>query len=103
MHADVLFLSLLVFLPALGALVLAFIPKGKPEVLKLISLAVTAATFALSLWMIVPSEHGATGKFLPGQAQLQNAFSVDWIPSFNIFYFMGMDGISFTLRNKAEQ
>ena len=28
---------------------------------------------------------------------MQNVFSVDWIPSFNIDYFMGIDGISFPL------
>jgi len=98
MHSDALFLSLVVFLPALGALVLAFFPKDKPEAIKLTSLAVTIAVFAMTLWMALPGEKGAdNAKFTAGIAELQNAFSVDWIPSFNIYYFMGVDGISFTL------
>src|SRR5262249_58971206 len=38
-----------------------------------------------------------SAKFEAGRAELQNAFSANWIPSFNIYYFMGMDGISFSL------
>ena len=30
-------------------------------------------------------------------ASMQNVFQYDWIPSFNIYYFMGVDGISFPL------
>ena len=29
--------------------------------------------------------------------EMQHAFSVDWIPSFNIYYFLGVDGISLPL------
>lgn len=98
MNSDAIFLSLVVFLPAIAALALAFFPKDKPEAIKLTSLAVTIAVFAMTVWMILPggdSKHSA--KFSVGVAELQNAFSSQWIPSFNIYYFMGMDGISFTL------
>ena len=98
MQSDAIFLSLLVFLPALGALALAFFPKDKPDALKMGALAVTAATFALSAWMLCPGDPAVDGvQFRAGVDTLQNAFSVDWIPSFNIFYFMGLDGISFPL------
>ena len=46
---DVAFLSLTVFLPALGALLLAFFPKDKPDAIKLASLAITVAVFAVAL------------------------------------------------------
>ena len=39
-------LSLIVFLPAAGALVLAFFPRDKTEAMKIFSLAITAAVFA---------------------------------------------------------
>src|SRR6185369_13932968 len=100
MHSDALFISLVVFLPALAALVLAFFPKDKPEAIKLTSLAVTIAVFAMTLWMVFPGNPDPgvdTAKFKAGVAEMQNAFSSSWIPSFNIYYFMGMDGISFTL------
>jgi hypothetical protein len=35
-------LSLLTFFPAIGALVLAFLPKDKPDALKLFTLVITA-------------------------------------------------------------
>lgn len=94
MQSDAMFLSLTVFLPALGALLLAFFPKDKPEAIKLTSLAVTIAVFAMTVSMFLG---GGEARFKPGVAALQGAFSIDWIPSFNIFYYMGVDGISFPL------
>ena len=47
------------------------------------------------LWMAWPGN--ADLKFRVGEAGMQQAFSVPWIPSFNINYFMGLDGISFPL------
>ncbi|HVX59574.1 MAG TPA: NADH-quinone oxidoreductase subunit M [Pirellulales bacterium] len=91
-------LSLIVFLPAAGALTLAFLPKNKPELIKLVSLFITIAVFLITLWMAMGGQNAAeTGKFQKGLAEMQDAFSVSWIPSFNIYYMMGLDGISFTL------
>ena len=88
-------LSLLVFLPALGALVLAFFPKDKPGGMKIFSLGVCAATFLLNLMMVVAD--GSTWQFKAGVRDMQMTFNLPWIPSFNISYFMGTDGISFPL------
>jgi NADH-quinone oxidoreductase subunit M len=92
----VLWLSLIVFLPALGALALVAIPKDKPDIIKLVSLLATVGVFLITCgiafgWL------GNETRFEKGVAQMQDAFTIPWIPSFNIFYFMGMDGISFTL------
>ena len=38
-----------------------------------------------------------TAQFSLGVASMQSVFSVPWIKSFNIYYFMGIDGISFPL------
>ncbi len=91
-----LLLSLIVFLPTAGALVLAFFPREKTEAMKYFSLLVTVVTFALTLLMIVPGV-GDTWAFNAGEAALQKTFSLPWIPSFNIDYLMGTDGISFPL------
>jgi NADH-quinone oxidoreductase subunit M len=92
-----IWLSTVVFLPAVGAFCLAFAPNDKPELIKLVSLFITVAVFVVTL--IIPS--GVLGPesahFDKGVAAMQDAFTVDWIPSFNIYYLMGMDGISFTL------
>jgi NADH-quinone oxidoreductase subunit M len=89
-------LSLVVFLPAAGALVLAFFPREKPEAMKLFALAVTAIVFALTVVMALPNQ-GGPWQFDTAVSDMQKVFSVGWIPSFNINYFMGLDGISFPL------
>ena len=90
-------LSLIVFLPAAGALalMLPFFPKDKPELVKLVSLFITIAVFLLTVYMAMGG--GGAGQFEKGVAEMQDAFSLPWIPTFNIYYLMGVDGISFTL------
>ncbi len=90
----VVYLSLLIFLPAIAALVLAFLPRFTDDALKLITLAVTISVFILSLGLF---RQGAGIDFEAGVAEMQNMFNYDWIPSFGIQYFMGIDGISFPL------
>ena len=43
-------LSLIVFLPAAGALVLAFFPREKTEAMKMFALVVTAARVPADRW-----------------------------------------------------
>ena len=90
-------LSLIVFLPAAGALALMLpvFPKDKPELVKLVSLFITIAVFLLTVFMAM--DGNAKGQFEKGAAEMQDAFSLPWIPTFNIYYLMGVDGISFTL------
>ena len=90
----VVYLSLLVFLPAAAALVLALLPRLTDDAFKFITLAVTIVVFILSLGFF---RDGAGIDFEAGVAEMQNMFNVDWIPSFGIQYFMALDGISFPL------
>ena len=87
-------LSLIVFLPVIGAIVLAFVPSDKDELLRYITLGFTIGVLALCVL-------GFFGKgeteFKVGQASMQSVFSQPWIPSFNIYYYMGLDGISLPL------
>ena len=89
--------SLIVFLPCLGALILTVLPKDKPDTLKLFTLLITVAVFLLTVWMAIPGDRPTAGQFALGEAGMQNVFMLDWIPSFNIHYYMGVDGISFPL------
>lgn len=95
----VLLLSLIVFLPSAGALLLTFFPRELTGAMKGFTLAVTVAVFALTVLMLLPAMNEAwrfdTAE--PAIAEMQKTFSLPWIPSFNIYYFMGMDGISFPL------
>jgi NADH-quinone oxidoreductase subunit M len=92
-------LSAIVFIPCLGAIVLAFMPPTWVEQIRIVTLSVTLAVLALVAiaWMgpdYVASRFQSTGE---AAAYMQNVFNVSWIPSFQIDYYMGVDGISFPL------
>ncbi|MEX2174553.1 MAG: NADH-quinone oxidoreductase subunit M [Pirellulaceae bacterium] len=97
-----LLLSLIVFLPAFGALALAFFPSDNKEGIRLVTLGVTALVLILVvLGLMVPPQF--TGGWNEGllfdtaQADLQNVVNRSWIPSFEIDYFLALDGISLPL------
>ena len=89
-----LFMTALVFLPAVGALLLAFFPREAEKPMRIFTLGVTVATLLVSLWLAFGP---GPSRFEVGQAEMQNLFAIPWIPSFNIHYMLGLDGISFPL------
>ena len=83
-------LTVVVFLPALGALIIAlFVPKTNENAIKLVANAVALVDFALSLVLLQGFEIATT--------QLQHVTKVSWIPQLGIEYFIGIDGISLLL------
>ncbi len=97
-NSSLALISSVVFLPTLGALLLAFFPKQNTAAMKWFSLGVTAVVFLLTVYMAMsPSANSGTTQFKQGEAAMQSAFSVPWIKSFDIYYSMGFDGISFPL------
>jgi NADH-quinone oxidoreductase subunit M len=95
MNDSAIWLSLLVFLPALGSLAVMFIPKSNPEAMRIVTLIVTGLTFLLSILLFLGPSSGV--QFDIDQANMQSSFFKQWIPSFNIYYTMGIDGISLPL------
>ena len=98
MGNPVLWLSAIVFLPVLGAVVLMFLPKDKDDLLRYFTLSVTAAVLVLAVLMFLTPVLG--GKFdyqTDAAAYMQDICSVPWIPSFDINYVLGVDGISLPL------
>src|SRR5690349_2061336 len=91
----VFLLSLIVFLPAIATLFIALIPSEQKEAIRWATLAVTAVVMVLVCVLLVPSDGGLA--FDTTRADLQSAFNYDWIPSFQIDYFMALDGISLAL------
>jgi len=89
-------LSLIIFLPAAGALLLCFLPRDRDDLIKLVSLMITVVVFLLTVWMAIPGNKGSL-HFAAGEAGMQHVVHLPWIPSFNIYYFLGLDGISFSL------
>lgn len=82
-------LSLIVFLPILGALLLTAIPKAAETAHKWGALLVSLATLALSVVAIV--------RFDPDSAAYAYEKSWSWIPAIGSNYHIGVDGISLPL------
>jgi len=90
-------LSLIVFLPAAGALAIAFFSREREDFIKLFSFLITLAVFLLTAWLAIPGSGSSASTFVVGQSAMQKAFSIPWIPAFHIYYALGIDGISFPL------
>jgi NADH-quinone oxidoreductase subunit M len=92
-------LSLVIFLPAAGALLLCVIPRGSDEAIRRFSLLVTLVVFGLTIWLAIPSNgHSPTeGRFVLGMPGIQNTVRHAWIPALDINYFLGVDGINLPL------
>ena len=96
MEPGLLILSLVVFLPAVGALAVVLFPRGSDDQVKLFTLAVTVVVFVITVWMALPGD-GTTAQFVQGQSEMQNHHARSWIDAFGIEYRLGVDGISFPL------
>jgi len=108
MTPSLVLLSLIIFLPTVGAAVIACVPKQRENVVRWIALAVTVVVFLLTLWIAIPVRNDVQAgaaensllystRFLRGDAGIQQPANAEWIPSFDIYYFLGIDGISFPL------
>src|SRR5207253_8406798 len=85
-----LVMSLVVFLPTAGALLLMLFPRDAEEGIRRTTLLITGIVFLLTVWMALPG--GGGGKFSLSDdavAGMQGVFSRDWIHTFNINYAMG--------------
>ena len=80
------YLSLVLFLPFAGALVLLFVPQQREDALRWIANIVAFADFAISipLWFW----------YNPQSPDFQFVERVQWIPSVGAEYFLGVDGFS---------
>ena len=83
-------LTQITFLPLVGALLIAFLPKGKEGMAKWIALVPTFLQLLLAV--VIFNNFDRTN---PGFQFIDGPFS--WIPNFNIHYFMGIDSISVSM------
>jgi NADH-quinone oxidoreductase subunit M len=79
-------LSVVVFLPALGAALLLFVPRTMEREAKIFALVVATADFLISLPLWT--------RFDAAQKGFQFREQLDWIPPLGISYAVGIDGIS---------
>jgi NADH-quinone oxidoreductase subunit M len=82
-------LTVLVLLPAAGALAVALTPKRRPELVKLVAGMVSVGTGALSVWVMASFEKSNAG--------FQFVSKHLWINPWGISWHMGVDGISLFL------
>jgi len=81
-------LTLVTFVPAIGALVLMLMPRND-RALRWAALIISLATFGLSLYLPLNYQHGVAG--------FQFELNRVWISTVNIHYHLGADGISMWL------
>ena len=83
-------LTLLVFFPLIGVLLMLLFNRGDDEAanknVRLIALVTTIITFLISIGVLL--------NFDKSVAALQMVDQFDWIPQWGISYFLGIDGIS---------
>jgi len=81
-----LLLTIITFVPLLGALVILLIPKSQERLIKYLSIAISVIPFGLATYLWFAYDKAAGG--------IQFETSLPWIPTLNINYHLGADGLS---------
>jgi NADH-quinone oxidoreductase subunit M len=82
-------LTILTFLPVVGALVMLVFMRKRPSAYKATALITTIITLVLAIYLAT--------QFQTGTAEYQFQENVSWIASLGISYHLGVDGISLLL------
>jgi len=82
-------LSVLIFLPAAGALLITVLSKRRPEYVKLVAGITSVATGAMSIWLLTGFDADSGG--------FQFVSKQPWIEEWGISWHLGVDGISLFL------
>ncbi|MGI9665871.1 MAG: complex I subunit 4 family protein [Acidimicrobiia bacterium] len=85
-------LSLIVFLPAIGALVLLAIPKAQETAIKWTALAFSLVTLALGVVLAVQFDYSSADTY-----QFGTSIDTPWIEAINSHFHIAVDGISLPL------
>ena len=82
-------LSLLTFIPLLGAVLVLLTPKDKQRLIQGTAITAAAVSFAISVYLFFLFDRGTH--------EMQFVENFAWIPSMDIRYHLGVDGLSFPL------
>ncbi len=82
-------LTILVLLPVVGAIVVALLPKRRPELVFPVALGMSILPLALAAWIV--------WNFRVGEAGFQMTEIHTWAPNLGIGWKLGIDGISLFL------
>ncbi len=87
-------LSVAIFAPVVGALLVMVLPRNANGAIKAVSLLASLAALAASILVLKEYMEFAPGK---GEGAFMGPVPVDWIPAFNVQYYLGVDGLSVTM------
>ena len=79
-------LSWMIFFPLVGAAVIMFLPAGRKEIIRTVAAAAAAVPLILAVQLFIQFDRGTSA--------IQFVEHYTWIKTFNIEYFMGVDGLS---------
>ena len=82
-------LSALIFLPLAGALLTLLVPKERTGWIRAVTLGTTFLVLVLSVRLLL--------QFQPSAVGFQFEEKIHWIPQINVWYHLGVDGISVPL------
>ena len=82
-------LSMLIVVPAVGALIITLLSKRRPEYTKLVAIVTSVTTGAMSIWLTAEFDRGGEG--------FQFVSKHPWIEQWGISWHLGVDGISLFL------
>jgi NADH-quinone oxidoreductase subunit M len=92
-------ITLAVFLPTLGAVVVALVPGDRDRLTRGLGIVFTGLPLAVGVAMLFGFDAGASGAFGTAEARGALQYSVDlpWISVIDASYFIGIDGVSLPL------
>lgn len=82
-------LSWLIFLPIVGMILTLFLPRENHRLIRAVAVLITGLELLLTLVAVSRFQVQTTG--------MQFVEKINWIPQLNIFYHIGVDGISLTM------
>ncbi len=82
-------LSWIVFLPVIGAILILLLPNSQTRAMKIIAVVFTSLQLVLAWQIYTHFDRNSTA--------MQFVEQVQWIKSFNIWYFVGIDGLSVSM------
>jgi len=88
-------LTLITFIPAVGAALVAVLPRDNHRLIRWTSLVVTFIVLVIAVSLYPQFNREAVG--INQESSFQFVDKGAWIPAFNINYFVGVDGLSFPM------
>ena len=79
--------------PAMGALVVALLPTRLDRAARLVATGFAAVTFVLAALLAIPRDGGSS----PSPIRPWSQVKASWVPTLNIDFHLGVDGVSYPL------